>query len=299
MTAVRLTRITAAAGLPSTSSAVLPARAAPSDTANQRITIELGLRLAVLFPVFIVSVCLLLAVLAIVAFVPRRRAAAIVLAKEPDTPKAFGDEMAWIAVRSENRERICAVLGLQDTRPANWDAGVACLYDPRLADVHVFVSPPVKGYTFIAGVPLPLPVGRTFVDKLTPLLTALGAEFTDVQYFASYPVIDFFAWARLQQGRFVRAFAIGDEGVIWDRGRLTPDERALGLKLFEVRGIRGRKGDTGEAIILHPTQAQVLRMARAWSLDPTGLDKAGCDASVGVVALAPASWRTTRVRNAA
>ena len=28
------------------------------------------------------------------------------------------------------------MLGLQDTRPANWDAGVACLYDPRLADAH-------------------------------------------------------------------------------------------------------------------------------------------------------------------
>jgi hypothetical protein len=257
------------------------------------------MRPPVLFPVFILSLCLLLTVLAAVAFGPRRREREIVLAMEPDTPKAFGDDMAWIAVRSENRERICAALGVKDMRPANWRAGVACIYDHRLADAHVFISPPVKGYTFIAGVSLPLPAHRAFVDKLTPLLTALAAEFTDVQYFASYPVIDFYAWARLQNGRFVRAFAIGDEGVIWDRGRLTQEERALGLKLFEVRGIRGRKGDTGEAIILHPTQAQVLQMARAWSLDPAGLDMAACDASVGVVAQAPAAWRAARVRKAA
>lgn len=252
-----------------------------------------------LFPVFIISLCLLLTVLAIAAFVPRRRERRIVLASEPDTPKAFGDDMAWIAVRSENRERICQLLGLAGMRPANWQAGLACVYDPKLSDSHVFISPPVKGYTFIAGVPLPLPAGRAFIDKLTPLLTALGAEFNEVQYFASFPVIDFYAWARMHKGRFVRAFAIGDEGVVWDRGRLTAEERALGLKLFEVRGIRGRKGDTGEAIILHPTHAQVLQMARAWSLDPTGLDKVRCDASVGAVAQPPAAWRSERVRKAA
>lgn len=257
------------------------------------------MRLAVLFPVFIISLCLLLTVLAIVAFVPRGREPRIVLAMEPDKPKAFGSDMAWIAVRSENRERICAVLGLQAMRPANWESGIACIYDAKLADTHVFISPPVKGYTFIAGIPLPLPAGGAFADKLTPLLTSLGAEFTEVRYFATYPVIDFFAWAKMHNGRFVRAFAIGDEGVVWDRGRLTPEERALGLKLFEVRGIRDRKGDAGEAIILHPTQAQVLQMARAWSLDPAGLESAECDAAVGVVAIAPTSWRAARVRKAA
>ncbi|MCU0733041.1 MAG: hypothetical protein MUE84_15840, partial [Hyphomonas sp.] len=154
------------------------------------------MRPIVLFPVFIISLCLLLMVLAIAAFAPRRREPKIVLAMEPDRPKAFGGDMAWIAVRSEDRERICAVLGLHGARPANWAAGIACIYDSRLADAHVFVSPPVAGYTLIAGVPLPLPAHRAFVDKLSPLLTALAAEFADVQYFASYPVIDFFAWAR-------------------------------------------------------------------------------------------------------
>ena len=98
----------------------------------------------------------------------------------------------------------------------------------------------------------------------------------------------------------MRAFAIGDEGVIWDRGRLTPEERALGLKLFELRGIRGRKGDTGEAIILHPTEEQVLRMACGWSLDPTRLDRInGAAAGTGFVARVPAAWRPERIRKAA
>ena len=125
----------------------------------------------------------------------------VVLVSEPDTPKSFGPSMAWIAVRSEESARIVEVLGLQHTQQANWDAGIGAIYDAELADGHIFVSPPVKGYTLIAGVALPLPVGRGFIDKLTPLLATLASEFKDVQYFASFPVIDFFAWARMDKGR--------------------------------------------------------------------------------------------------
>ena len=223
----------------------------------------------------------------------------VVLACEPDTPKPFGMSMAWIAVRSEDCDRIVAALGLTETLDANWNAGVGAIYDPDFADSHVFVSPPVRGFTFIAGVPLPLPAGRGFMDKLTPLAMRLGNEFKDVQYFASFPEIDLFAWLRIEKGRVVRAFAIGDEGVIWDRGRLTPQERALGLKLFELRGIKGRRGDTGEAIILHPTEEQVWRMASGWSLDPSRLDTIAHAPAIGLVARAPERWRSERVREAA
>jgi hypothetical protein len=231
---------------------------------------------------------------------PRMRDRRVVFSTEPDAPKAFGFAMAWIAIRTSDTEHVARALDLAETALANWNAGIGTIYDAGLGDDYIFISPPVKGWTFVAGVPLPLPVGRAFVDKLTPLLAHLGNEFREVQYFASYPVIDFFAWARLERGRMVRAFAIGDEGVIWDRGRLTPEERALGLKLFELRGIRGRKGDTGEAIILHPTEEQVLRMACGWSLDPSTLDKAAAaQRAAGFVALAPPRWRTERIRKAA
>lgn len=223
----------------------------------------------------------------------------VVLASEPDTPKPFGPSMAWIAIRTGNTERVTSLLELDTLADANWDAGIGTIYDARLSDEHVFVSPPVKGWTFVAGVPLPLPVGRAFVDKLTPLLARLSSQFRDVQYFAAFPDVDFYAWARLERGRMVRAFAIGEEGVIWDRGRLSPQERALGLKLYEVRGIRARKGDAGEGIILHPTQEQVLRLARGWSLDPSVLDRIEGSAGIGAVARAPSAWRSERIRKAA
>ena len=79
----------------------------------------------------------------------------------------------------------------------------------------------LSGWTFVVGLSLPYPVGRSFVDKCTPMLLRLGAEFIEVQYFFSYPPIDFFAWARIVHGRLIRAFAIGDEGTIWNRGNVS------------------------------------------------------------------------------
>jgi len=260
-----------------------------------------GSEQAVLAPIVLIFGMIGLTVAAIVYVVlpGLERPRTVVLAVEPDTPKPFGPSMAWIAVRTQDTARVASLLELAPLLPANWDAGVGTVYDSALSDEHVFISPPVKGWTFVAGVPLPLPAGRAFVDKLTPLLAHLSSQFRDVQYFAAFPEVDFYAWARLERGRIVRAFAIGEEGVIWDRGRLSPQERALGLKLYEVRGIRARKGDAGEGIILHPTQEQVLRLACGWSLDPSMLDKIEGPAGIGAVARAPSAWRSERIRHAA
>ena len=165
----------------------------------------------------LILIGLTVAVIALIV-APRMSKSRVVFDKDPDTPKSFGYRMAWIAIRTQATGEVLSALALTDIEAANWDSGIGTIYDSELGDTYVFVSPPVKGWTFVAGVPLPLPVGCAFVDKLTPLLASLSSEFTDVQYFAGFPVIDFYAWARLQSGKMVRAFAIGDEGVIWDRG---------------------------------------------------------------------------------
>ncbi|MCL4767367.1 MAG: hypothetical protein KJZ80_14155 [Hyphomicrobiaceae bacterium] len=250
----------------------------------------------------VVTIAILLALtLALAAFVlaPRMAEGRVVFDATPDRPSPFGFKMAWIAIRTRDTGRIIDVLGLVEPQPCNWRSGIGTVYDDRLGESHVFVSPPVNGWSFVVGLALPYPVGRSFVDKCTPMLLDLGAEFIEVQYFFTYPLIDFFAWARIIDGKLVRAFAIGDEGIIWNKGKPSKDEKSLGLKLFELRGVRGRKGDAGGELILYPTEEHVMRLASRWSLDPVRIDAVAASAATGFIASAPLAWRPERMRKSA
>lgn len=217
----------------------------------------------------------------------------------PDKPVPFGYQMSWLAIRTRDTTAVIDALGLDAGQPSNWNSGIGTVYDASLGQKHVFVSPPVDGWTCVVGLPLPQPMGRSFVDKAIPLLVDLGGRFAEVQLFIAFPPVDLFAWARLIDGRLVRAFAVGDEGIIWNKGKTTKEERALGLKLFELRGVRDRRGDAGGPLILHPTEDHVLQVARKWSLDPTKLTAKSAPEAMGFVARAPARWRVERLRKTA
>lgn len=250
----------------------------------------------------ILTIALMIAVtLASVIFVlgPRMADGRVIFPATPDTPAAFGYQMAWLTIRTRDTAAVVEALGLSVCEPCNWNAGIGTVYDKKLGSTHVFVSPPVNGWTFVVGLPLPYPNSRSFADKLTPMLVSLGGRFIEVQYFFAYAPIDFFAWARVIDGRLVRAFAAGDEGIVWNKGKTTKEERALGLRLFELRGVKGRRGDAGGEMILHPTEEHVLRLAKHWGIDPTRLDATSAAPALGMIAVAPQAWRAERLRKSA
>lgn len=219
--------------------------------------------------------------------------------RTPDEPLGFGYRMSWLAVRSSDTVRVGAAVGLTHPTRAGWRTGLGAIYGATLGETHVYVTPPVDGWTFVVGLALPHPLGRQFADKCTPFLLELASQFSEVQYFATYPTVDYFAWARFAGGRLQRAFAIGEEGVVWNRGAITAEERTLGLKLFELRGVRDQRGDAGGAILLHPTEAHVLRLADFWSVDPTRIAGRPASPRLGLLGLAPRAWRPQRLQRAA
>lgn len=131
---------------------------------------------------------------------PRLGDRRVVFPTTPDTPKPFGYRMAWLAIRSRDTAAVVEALGLGESQTCNWNSGIGAVYDPRLGETHVFVSPSVNGWTFVVGLPLPQPMGRSFVDKATPLLVGLGGRFVEVQYYLAFPPVDLFAWARMLDG---------------------------------------------------------------------------------------------------
>ena len=238
-------------------------------------------------------------VLAAFVLAPRLSEGRVLFDGTPDKPCAFGYKMAWLAIRTKDTGKVAQVLGLVPSERANWRTGIGTVYDDDLGEARLYLSPPVNGWTFVVGLSLPYPVSRIFVDKCTPMLLDLGAAFPEVQYYFSYPLLDFFAWARISNGKLVRAFAIGDEGIIWNKGKPTREEKSLGLKLFEVRGVRGRKGDAVGDLIVYPTESHVIHLAASWSVDPTILDRAKANSAAGYICPAPLAWRPERLRKTA
>lgn len=228
----------------------------------------------------------------------RRRAEGTL--KTPDTPQPFGYKMSWLAVRTQDSAGLIAHLRLRGVQPVNWSEGVEAIYAERREDQFAFVTPPVGEWTLVAGLSLPHPLGPAFKDKCTPLLEDLSARYGAAHYYFSFPLLDFYAWARAEEGRMVRAFAVGDEGVIWNRGRLTKEEQELKLRFFELRGVEDRQGDLGGDMLLMPTEQQVLALAGRWSFDPSRLEDAtDKTAGLGYLCTTPSAWRSERVRRSA
>lgn len=250
-----------------------------------------------------VIIALIAVTITVAAYVlaPRVGAGRLIFAQTPDLPPPFGYRMTWLAVRTRDTQRVVETLALSHVESANWSTGLGTVYSPEYGPGRVFISPPVNGWTFVVGLSLPQPLGAAFAEKTMPLLVDLGATFIEVHYYSSCPDIDHFAWARIIDGQLIRAFAISDQGPIWNKGKPTKEEKALGLKLYEVRGGRGsgrRKLGDVEPVI-YPTEMQVMQVAAKWSLDPTRLAAAGPQPALGLIGVVPASWHAERLRTAA
>lgn len=248
-----------------------------------------------------IGVCIVVTI-AIAAFVlaPRLFEPRLVFDATPDPPAAFGYRMAWVAIRTIGAARVAEVLGLEAVEESNWSTGIGTIYDERLSQGRVYLTPPINGWIFVVGLSLPQPLGNGFIDKCSPMLQDLAGAFPEAQYYLCYAPMDFYAWARVADGKLLRAFAIGDEGVIWNKGKPTREEREIGLKFAEVRGVKGRKTDVGAPMPIVPTEAHVLHLASSWSLDPTTLQGGKPDphAGLGYICLTPAAWRPERLRRA-
>lgn len=131
----------------------------------------------------------------------------------PDKPMSFGYKVSWFAVKASDPARVLDALELKRGTPANWTAGLAAALPFPSTATWVFVSPPVSGWVLVVGAPhvLPHPVAPTecFHDigrKFDVLFSRLMKRFADVQFFGSYRVVSFVAWARAQNGEPNRVF---------------------------------------------------------------------------------------------
>lgn len=242
----------------------------------------------------------------------------------PDRPRSFGYKVSWFAVKASDTASVLDALEFGKSTPANWASGLAGASPygaSQRSDPWVFASPPVSGWVLVVGFWLPYPVAPTqphqhIGRKFDVLFSRLMTRFDDVQFFGSYRVVGFVAWARAVKGTPMRIFAYADGEVFANLGEQTPEEARLkfanltGLspadardKIFKIaeeqetqesalvaRGLSPREASARvwqngrEAI---PGETDVVELAALWSIDPTQLSNQDRPLGLGLATRLP------------
>ncbi|MEW6436876.1 MAG: hypothetical protein AB1508_06870 [Pseudomonadota bacterium] len=231
----------------------------------------------------------------------------------PDEPEPFGYKISWFALKTSDPAAVLEAIEAEEATPANWASGLAAAHfhgDSQKGDPWLFISPPVGGWVFAVSFSLPYPVTIDGEDdsgaKFDALFSRLMERFDEVQFFGSYRVIGFAAWARALKGKVTRIFAYaGSEGQIFANfGEQTAEEAKLGLanltglsssdamdkicaieeeqEAEEIRLVASglSRADARARVLQNsrdplPHETDVTDLAGLWSLDPTELSGLG------------------------
>jgi hypothetical protein len=176
-----------------------------------------------------------------------------------ETMVGFGHKQAWLAIRDGDPAPVIAALDLRDLGPVAWRDGIDLAY---LTNDRVVLTPPLPGEQSTRWL---LVVGRWLMRAgYTVDVERLSGQLgTEVQFFATYRLGELHRWERAIDGELVRAFGyIGETGEVtaW-RGEPDAAELAIGLPAIP--------DDEADLLV---SEADVLRLAGAWSIDPSELE---------------------------
>jgi hypothetical protein len=171
----------------------------------------------------------------------------------------FGHKQAWLAVRGGDPMTLVNALGLRDLGEVGWRSGIdlAYLTDDRLVMTPLLAGARDSQWLLATGRWL---LSATFNVGVTQMSTNIG---TEVQFFATYRVTEAHRWERAVDGTLIRAFSyLGESGEIID-WRGDPDQAELDI------GLPPWPDPDADILV---SESDVLRLAGAWSVDPTSLD---------------------------
>ncbi len=186
----------------------------------------------------------------------------------------FESPCRWIAVRTTEPRAVQKALKLANPTLCTWAEGMAEARERRL-----FITPPLGEWVLIVGSGLPDPSDD--VDECFHLLTDLSRKLGLVQFFSLNRAVGHHAWARLDSGEVLRAYAWSGH-VAWNQGPPSPAEIGLGLKCYDYHEQPQKVWSEEPDPFLHNLERVPLLAAR-WSVDPMSLDERNFVSGRGIV----------------
>lgn len=176
----------------------------------------------------------------------------------------------WLAIRSRDMQSVQLALGIRQPQPCTWSEG---LFTSR----SLFIAPPINGWILVFGSDLPTP--EDDVDRCYHFLRELSRKLGQVQFFQADSVLQHHAWASLEMGRVVRAYAWAGT-TLWNQGVKTRAEIELRMNCFGYGESAGDDWTMADHLVANVEQ--VPQLARRWSLDPAAIDGRALAQQLGI-----------------
>ncbi len=199
----------------------------------------------------------------------------------------FGYKNAWFACRTDSALAVASALRLTAEMPSSWEEGVKASYaneEPSYIGA-VFVSPPIDGWVLAVGNTL-----FTLCDSTPPSILEWCANLSqalagaEIHFFCTHRVVGVHAWGRAKDGRANRCYVFVDGEIHEDVGGQTMAEKSLGFNFFNDRSAEAEDENYYDREDLeYPDEDHVMRLAAAWSVDPSELEARGLDVAAGLL----------------
>ncbi len=186
---------------------------------------------------------------------------------EKDDPIDFGYKTVWIAVKTDNKQRVAEILKLKNIQPSNWKSGIETAYNNG-----VFITPQIGQWILAVGMKLVNYGNLENINQLEKTLNILSSEFGEAQSFGTHRVVEYHHWMKSVNGETKRIYSyIGESGEnIKVYGDLTEPEN--GLNLFNSLSKEAESDEYWEREDLdYADEELVMKIAENWSVNPTKL----------------------------
>ncbi|CAM3812107.1 hypothetical protein FLGE108171_15655 [Flavobacterium gelidilacus] len=186
---------------------------------------------------------------------------------EKDNPIDFGYKIVWIAVKTNDKQKLAKILNLKNTKLSNWKSGIENAYENS-----VYITPQIGEWTLAVGMKLISGDSKESIKELEILLNKLSLEFGEAQFFGTHRVVEYHNWMKSVNGKTERIYAyIGESGEnIKVFGNPSEIEKDLNLfNSFSKEAEDENYWDREDLIFAD--EDLVMKIAENWSINPTKL----------------------------
>ena len=186
---------------------------------------------------------------------------------EKDNPIDFGYKIVWIAVKTNDKQKLAKILNLKNNKLSNWKSGIENAYENS-----VYITPQIGEWTLAVGMKLISGDSKESIEELEILLNKLSLEFGEAQFFGTHRVVEYHNWMKSVNGKTERIYAyIGESGEnIKVFGNPSEIEKDLNLfNSFSKEAEDENYWDREDLIFAD--EDLVMKIAENWSINPTKL----------------------------